>query len=58
MAYSTLPIAGINLDSIPAVKVQDAERRQREIIAVARSLEAKGDLSLERKPVLAQVRPE
>jgi flagellar motor switch protein FliG len=46
------------LDSIPAVKVQDAERRQREIIAVARSLEAKGDLSLERKPVSAQVRPE
>lgn len=46
------------LDSIPAVKVQDAERRQREIISVARSLEAQGALSLERQPAAAQARPE
>jgi flagellar motor switch protein FliG len=38
------------LDNMPAVKVQDAERRQREIISVARSLEAQGALSLDKVP--------
>jgi flagellar motor switch protein FliG len=38
------------LDNMPAVKLQDAERRQREIIALARSLEAQGALSLDKKP--------
>jgi flagellar motor switch protein FliG len=41
------------LDMMAPVKVQDAERRQREIIVLARRLEAQGALSLERsaKPV-------
>ena len=38
------------LDSMPAVKLQDAERRQREIIVLARNLEAQGALSLDKKP--------
>jgi flagellar motor switch protein FliG len=38
------------LDNMPAVKVQDAERRQREIIATARSLEAQGVVSLDKVP--------
>jgi flagellar motor switch protein FliG len=36
------------LDNMPAVKVQDAQRRQREIITAARSLEAQGALSLDK----------
>lgn len=46
------------LDSMPAVKVQDAERRQRDIISLARSLEAQGALSLARVAATAQGQPQ